>query len=435
MTGLIMGAVLLAVGLALGCLLGYALARRTGGFGSGRAGGQVDPLGAVTAVLSPAADALGRVQEQLQRIEAERAGSYAGLREQVAQLHRSSHELGAQTRSLVGALRSPAVRGRWGEVQLQRIVELAGMVEHCDFSTQVHRPSGAQADHSAAAARPDMVIRLSGGRQIPLDAKVPLDAWLQLLELPPPAPGGFAAADGTADAARRDLLRRHAKALRHQVDVLAGKQYWQLFQPAPEFVVMFVPGEPLLDAAMQVDPQLTEYAFARNVVIATPSTLIALLRTVAFSWRSERLSASAEQIHALGRELHGRLAVLSEHFGRLGSALHRSVETYNAALRSYESRVLVSARRFTEFGTTDRPLAVPDALSQVPLQPRDNDVGGPGTTNDTADTAAADGTAGPAGTDAAAADDMADWNNTDRYGITGTARRGDGPAGRRDRAG
>ncbi|NNG35291.1 DNA recombination protein RmuC [Nakamurella aerolata] len=377
MTSLIVGALLLAVGLALGALLGYALAgRRHGGVG-GLGGGSVDPVGAVTAVLSPAADALGRVQEQLQRIEAERAGSYAGLREQVAHLQHSSRELGAQTRSLVGALRSPAVRGRWGEVQLQRIVELAGMVEHCDFSTQVHRPAGVRDRDDAAAARPDMVIRLSGGRQIPLDAKAPLDAWLQLLELPPPTAGGFAAADGAAEAARADLLRRHAKALRHQVDVLAGKQYWQLFQPAPEFVVMFVPGEPLLDAAMQVDPQLTEYAFERNVVIATPSTLIALLRTIAFSWRSERLSASAERIHALGRELHGRLAVLTEHFGKLGSSLQRSVESYNAALRSYESRVLVSARRFTEFGTADRPLVTPDALSQVPLQPRDFERLGP----------------------------------------------------------
>ncbi len=338
---LLIGALLLAVGLAGGLWLGIRLGRST-------PGGAVDPVGAVSAVLGPAAAALAQVQEELHRVERERIGSYAGLREQVAALHRTSADLGQQTRSLVGALRSPTVRGRWGEVQLQRIVELAGMVEHCDFDTQVSVRGGGD-DPDAAGARPDMVIRLAGGRQIPVDAKVPFHAWLQAL-------------DATDDRYRDSAMREHARALRAHVDALAGKAYWRHFQPAPEFVVMFVPGEPLLDAAMTVDPGLTEYALARQVVIATPSTLIALLRTIAFTWRADRLSASAEQVHTLGRELHGRLMVLSDHFGKVGANLQRSVESYNAAVRSYESRVLVTARRFNDLGAGTDELPSPELV-------------------------------------------------------------------------
>lgn len=340
-TSLLISALLLMVGLAAGLLLGFRLGRT-------RQADAVDPVGAVSAVLGPAADALQRVESELHRVERERAGSYAGLREQVAALHRSSAELGQQTRSLVGALRAPTVRGRWGEVQLQRIVELAGMVEHCDFDVQTAFRGGAD-DPDAAGARPDMVIRLAGGRHIPVDAKVPFHAWL-------------AALDTDDERQRAGALREHARALRAHVDALAGKAYWRYFQPAPEFVVMFVPGEPLLDAAMTIDPSLTEYAFSRQVVIATPSTLIALLRTIAFTWRAERLSTSAEQVHALGRELHGRLAVLSEHLGRVGSSLQRSVDSYNSAIRSYESRVLVSARRFTDVGVATGRLESPDQV-------------------------------------------------------------------------
>lgn len=340
-TTLLIGALLLAIGLAGGLWLGFRMGRT-------RAPDAVDPVGAVSAVLAPAADALAKVQQELRRVERERVGSYAGLREQVAALHRTSADLGQQTRSLVGALRAPTVRGRWGEVQLQRIVELAGMVEHCDFDTQVSVDGGGD-DPDAAGARPDMVIRLAGNRHIPVDAKVPFHAWLQAID--------------SGDERQRDgLMREHARALRAHVDALSRKAYWQHFQPAPEFVVMFVPGEPLLDAAMTIDPGLTEYAFAKQVVIATPSTLIALLRTVAFTWRAERLSASAEQVHALGRELHGRLSVLSEHFGRVGSSLQRSVESYNAAVRSYESRVLVSARRLADLGAATGELISPEQV-------------------------------------------------------------------------
>jgi len=346
-TTLLIGALLLAIGIAGGLWLGFRL---------GRSGAKdtVDPVGAVAAALGPTADALARVQDELHRVERERVGSYAGLREQIAALHRTSTDLGRQTRSLVGALRAPTVRGRWGEVQLQRIVELAGMVEHCDFDTQVAIRGGD--DEEAAGARPDMVIRLAGDRYIPVDAKVPFQAWLQALDC---------GADPDSERQRAALMRGHARALRAHVDALSRKAYWRHFQPAPEFVVMFVPGEPLLDAAMTIDPDLTEYAFARQVVIATPNTLIALLRTVAFSWRAERLSASAEQVHALGRELYGRLVTMSEHLGKLGSGLQRSVESYNSAVRSYESRVLVAARRFADLGAATEELTTPEQIDTV----------------------------------------------------------------------
>ncbi len=344
-TGLLLGALLLVTGVGIGIAVGWLWWR-------GQAGRTPPPALEVAAILAPASDALVRVEQRLREVERDRAAAYAGLYEQVAALHRTSTDLGAHTRSLVNALRAPAVRGRWGEIQLQRIVELAGMVEHCDFDTQV---SAAVAD--SAGVRPDMVVRLAGGRQIPVDAKVPFDAWLQARESGDPT-------------GRSPLMTQHARAMRAHVDSLAAKAYWQHFQPAPEFVVMFVPGEPLLDAAMTIDPGLTEYAFARNVVIATPTTLIALLRTIAFTWRQERLSESAAAIHGLGRELHGRLATLGSHLARLGSSLDRAVESYNAAVGSVESRVLVTARRFSDMGvgTGEMPTVEPVTSAVRPLQ-------------------------------------------------------------------
>lgn len=347
-SGLIIGAAVLVVGLLVGLPLGWALARAGSGrtVGPGGAGGSPADL---AALLAPASDALVRVEDRLNQVEKERAGAYAGLREQVAALHRSSAELGAHTQALVGALRAPQVRGRWGELQLQRIVELAGMVEHCDFDIQVSAGAG--------AVRPDMIVRLSGGRQIPVDAKVPFAAWLEAVDCPD-------------DAGRRRLLHQHARATRAHVDALAGKAYWSYFQPAPEFVVMFVPGESLLDAALSVDPGLADHAFSRGVVIATPTSLIALLRTVAFTWRQERLSASAAEIRALGQELHGRLATLGGHLDRMGGGLSRALESYNEAVGSVESRVMVSARRFADLGVTADPLPPLHQVQGAPRRPR-----------------------------------------------------------------
>ena len=322
-TVLISAALLLA-----GLIAGYRLGRAA----PSSVAAERDESTAVGALLGTAGHALDRVETQLREIERDRAGAYAALREQVAALHRTSAELSHQTKTLAGALRSPQIRGRWGEIQLERIVELAGMTEHCDFTTQT---TVTDQFSGVPIARPDLVVRLSGGRNIPVDAKVPFAAWLEAMD--------------RGEGLESDrFLTAHARAVRAHVDVLAAKAYWRHFQPAPEFVVMFIPGEPLLDAALVRDPELVDYAFSRNVVLATPTTLITLLRTVAFSWRQEKLGASAAQIHALGRELHVRLGTLGEHVERLGSSLGKAVEHYNGTVASLESRVLVTARKFTD---------------------------------------------------------------------------------------
>ncbi len=345
-TALLVGGLLLIVGLVVGVLLGRSTA------------GGSSPGADVAAALGPASDALQRVERQLHEVERDRVGAYAGLREQVAALHRVSAELGGQTRSLAGALRAPQVRGRWGEMHLQRVVELAGMVEHCDFDTQVSARDPAV---DGRGVRPDMIVRLSGGRSIPVDAKVPFAAWLEAL-------------DCADDRRRHALMAAHGRSMRAHVDALAGKAYWRHFQPAPEFVVMFVPGEPLLDAALSVDPGLADHAFSRNVVIATPTSLIALLRTVAFTWRQARLSASAAEIHALGRELHGRLGTVAHHLSRLGDGLENAVTSYNQAVRSVETRVLVTTRRFADLGVAPDSPAPLEPIGVVPRRPQPAEV-------------------------------------------------------------
>lgn len=340
---LLLGALLLVAGIAVGMLIGRAHPRDR------------PDAGQLDALLAPASDAMRRVEEHLHEVERERAAAYAGLREQVSALHRTSADLNQHTRALAGALRAPQVRGRWGEMQLQRVVELAGMVEHCDFDTQVGVRS---TDPEAAGVRPDMIIRLSGGRQIPVDAKVPFASYLEAVDCP--------------DQRRRAaLLAGHARALRGHVDALAAKAYWRHFQPAPEFVVLFVPGEPLLDAALSVDPGLADHAFAHNVVIATPTSLIALLRTVAHVWRQERLSASAAEVHALGRDLHRRLVTLLTHLATLGASLDKAVRSYNGTVRSLESRVLVAARRLADLGVTGEETPSPTQIDTAPLVPQD----------------------------------------------------------------
>lgn len=302
---------------------------------------------AVESLLDPLNAALGRVEGQLRTVEKERESAYAGLREQVRQMAEGSERLGTETKALVNALRAPQVRGRWGELQLERVVELAGMVEHCDFSTQVSAPG------EDGGVRPDMVVRLAGGKQVVVDAKVPFAAYLQAVE----------SRDADVHA---DRLAAHARQLRAHVDQLAAKAYWESFDPSPEFVVLFVPGDPFLEAALQADPALLEHAFGRNVVLATPTTLIALLRTVAYGWRQEALARNAAQVHRLGRELHGRLATMGTHVAKLGRSLDSAVDSYNRTVSSLEARVLVTARRFTELQVADDELATPDLVEVGP---------------------------------------------------------------------
>ncbi len=317
-----------------------ALAARADGDATARAQ-------AIGTLLDPMTATLARVEGQLRAVEKERASAYAGLREQVSAMHRSSEGLQNETKQLVNALRAPQVRGRWGELQLERIVQLAGMVEHCDFSTQV------TADGSDGAVRPDMIVHLSGGKQVVVDAKVPFAAYLEAVE------------SRDADV-QRERLTAHARQLRQHVDALSAKAYWAAFEPAPEFVVLFVPGDPFLAAALQSDPSLLEHAFSCNVVVATPTTLIALLRTVAYSWRQEALAHNAAQVHQLGKELHSRLATMGHHVAKLGRSLDGAVSSYNQTVSSLESRVLVTARKFTELKVADDELAGPGQVERVP---------------------------------------------------------------------
>lgn len=302
---------------------------------------------AIGKLLDPMASTLQRVEGQLRTVEMERESAYAGLREQVSAMRLSSDALRGETKSLVNALRAPQVRGRWGELQLERIVQLAGMVEHCDFSTQV------TAQGEDGGVRPDMVVRLSGGKQVVVDAKVPFAAYLEAVESNDPD-------------VHRERLAAHARQLRQHVDQLSAKAYWAAFEPSPEFVVLFVPGDPFLEAALQADPSLMEHAFATNVVIATPTTLIALLRTVAYSWRQEALARNAAEVHKLGKELHGRLATMGTHVAKLGRSLDGAVTSYNQTVSSLEARVLVTARKLTELHVSDEELPSPGQVERAP---------------------------------------------------------------------
>ncbi|GGL08427.1 DNA recombination protein RmuC [Mangrovihabitans endophyticus] len=306
---------------------------------------------AVARAVAPLHEALRRYEQRVAELEHDRVDAYAELREQVRAMGLVSGELRTETKQLVAALRAPQVRGRWGEHQLRRIVEAAGLLEHCDFAEQVTAHTDDQ------AVRPDMVVRLHGGRTVVVDAKAPLEAYLGAME-------------SRDERARNDRLDQHARHLRGHVDALSGKAYWTAFDLAPDFVVLFVPADPFLDAALQRDPSLLEHAFRRNVVLATPATLIALLRTVAYSWRQEELARNAVAVHGLARELYGRLSTLGDHVGKLGSSLGAAVTAYNKAVGSLESRVLVSARKLAEMGVAEPSLESPAQVEVTPRQPQ-----------------------------------------------------------------
>ena len=320
---------------------------------------------AVDAVVGPLKDQLEQVTRTLGQLEANRVGAYAGLTEQVRGLSDAQHQLRIETSALTTALRAPAVRGRWGELQLRRVVELAGMVERCDFDEQ---PQSVGED---GTLRPDMVIRMPGNGSIVVDSKVPLEAFLMV--------GG-----APDEATRKAAQQHHARQLGKHVDALAAKAYWQRFQPAPELVVLFVPGDQILSAALESDPGLYERAIRHSVLLAGPTSLIGLLRTIAYGWRQEALADGARQVCDLGRELHARLATLTGHVDQVGRSLDKAVDHYNAAVGTLESRVLVSARRFQELSVTD---VVLDAPRQVDKAARhiSADQRGAGTTTEVVD--------------------------------------------------
>jgi len=301
---------------------------------------------AVEHLVGPLRETLARVETQLRETDAARTRSHAALAAQVDFARQTAEQLRAQTQALVTALRRPEARGRWGELQLRRVVELAGMSARCDFEEQVavSSPDGVQ--------RPDLVVRLAGGKNIVVDSKVSLAAYLEAAE----------SDDEDVRAARMDA---HARHLRDHVDRLAGKAYWAALSPSPEFVILFIPGEAFLAPALERDPGLLEYALARKVHIATPTTLVTMLRTAQYAWQQEALAENARAVFDLGRELYDRICGLGRHVDRLGRALTTAVATYNQAVGSLESRVLVSARRLNELGVTDAELAAPAPVAET----------------------------------------------------------------------
>lgn len=283
-------------------------------------------------LIAPIREGLGKYDAKLEQLAHDRDESMGRVTGQLQRVELASTELAHQTQQLARALRSPAVRGRWGEMQLRRVIEIAGMVEHCDFSVQP------VLDGAGTRMRPDVLVKLPGGRSVAIDAKVPLTAYLEALEV-------------TDEEARTKKLKQHAQQLRAHSDSLGKKNYWEQMGDSLEFVVLFLPSEVFFSTALEQDPQLIDDSFTRNrVVIATPTTLIALLHAVAYGWRQESLAQSAKEIAELGRELYERLSKFDEYLGDLGNHLEKAMKFYNSAVGTLESRVLVSARRFKDLG-------------------------------------------------------------------------------------
>ncbi|MGI9249255.1 MAG: DNA recombination protein RmuC [Woeseiaceae bacterium] len=286
---------------------------------------------AVEALVKPIRDALDAAHKQISALEKSRSEAYGGIKNQLEAMQLSQKSLTQETQNLVKALRRPEVRGRWGEITLRRLVELAGMVEHCDFVEQVHTVSDSQ------IIRPDMVVRMPDQRALVVDVKTPLDAYLS-------------AAEAEDDVQRKLGLERHAKNVRTHIRTLSSKAYWDQFDESPEFVILFIPGDQFLSAALSEEPDLIEYALSKQIILATPTSFVALLKAVAYGWRQLALAENAKEIRILAEELYGRLATFVTHMNRVGRQLASSVENYNKAVGSLERSVLPGARKFVDLG-------------------------------------------------------------------------------------
>lgn len=306
---------------------------------------------AVANLVKPIKEALDKTSKQLHDVELERKQAYGALDKHLETMMRSQRDLQQETRRLVQALRRPEVRGQWGETTLKRLVELAGMTEHCDFEQQV------STDDGDSISRPDMIVRLPDARNIIIDAKTPLDSYLSALE-------------GINDEDRQQHLTGHARKVRQRVRELASKAYWAQFKNTPDFVVLFIPGDQFLDAALDIDHELLEYAIQHKVLLATPTSLIALLRAVSYGWRQQVLAQNADKIREIGDELYKRMATYSDHLAKLGRSLKSSVESYNKAVGSFDKQLLPGARKFTEMGVIEKkPIADLEGLEVFVKEP------------------------------------------------------------------
>jgi DNA recombination protein RmuC len=333
----------------------YALLERTAQAQAALMEGQLGERLDVGQLVGPIRETLARVEQQLRESDQARTRSHAELAQQVEFTRRGAEQLREQAAALVTALRRPEARGRWGELQLRRVVELAGMAARCDFDEQVAvsgATEAAGASRASGGQRPDMVVHLVGGKNIVVDSKVPLAAYLEAVE--------------AGDDARRDArLAAHARHLRAHVDQLGAKAYWAALPSTPEFVILFIPGEAFLAPALERDPGLLEHAISRRVHIATPTTLVSMLRTAHFAWQQEALSENARAVFDLGRELHDRIGALGRHVEKLGRSLTASVVAYNQAVGSLEGRVLVTARRLSELGVVEAALPAPPSVTET----------------------------------------------------------------------